>query len=424
MEKRKAALVALTLVSLGCSLDGASGLGRVRSEKDLQAAFASGVKIAPVSLRYATPAQLTRLDQAGMDIWGVGRDANKNRLAYGTMTPSQLKVAQEMGLLVNYLPEVKLENSVDSRYHDYAETLSELKGLAQNHPQIARLVDIGDSWEKTQKKADRDIWALRVGKGESSALDQKPAVLFLGEHHAREIASSEIVLMLAKYLVENYEKDSAVTAAVEGRDIWLVPMVNPDGLEVAFKGSDWRKNTDTSYGGGPIGNGPSGGGVDINRNYGFSWDQSGGSTRPSDPIFRGPKAFSEPETVAIRDLVLRRKPIFLMSYHSYSNLILWPWGYSSEPPKDKRLPAIGKKLAALSGYQGEQSCDLYVHGGILNDWAYGELNLLPFTTEIGGPEDGFDAPYSKMDGFWKENLPGAMYLLKIADNPDQALSIK
>ncbi|HBN09646.1 MAG TPA: hypothetical protein DD435_13680 [Cyanobacteria bacterium UBA8530] len=415
----KTALFSALLVSLtACSLE-SSRIDATSGEKELFAAFASGVELAPISFNYRDAAQLTCLDQAGMDIWGVGQDANKARIAYGTMTLSQLKVAQSLGLKINYLSNVKLENTVDSRYHNYAETLAELNSLAENTPNIAHLVDIGDSWQKTQKEADRDICALRIGKGD---LDRKPAVLFLGEHHAREIASSEFVLMLAKYLVENYGKDPDVTAAVEGRDVWLVPVVNPDGLEVAFRGSNWRKNTNTLYGGGIIGNLSQGAGVDLNRNYSFSWNKSGGSKVPSAETFRGPKPFSEPETQAIRDLVAKRKPIFLMSYHSFGREILWPWGYTDDPPKDKRLPAIGKKLAVLAGYRGEQACDLYVHGGILNDWAYGELNLLPFTTEIGGPGDGFDPPYERMDKFWKDNLPGAMYLLKIADNPDQVFS--
>ncbi|MGE5708315.1 MAG: M14 family metallopeptidase [Bacteroidota bacterium] len=415
--KRLTTVLLSTLLLSACSTT-TSRLG-LQGETKLLEAFRSGVKLAPVSVKTNDPALLSRLDQAGMDIWGVRRDPHDRtlRIATGTMTESQYKLAKQLGMTIGYLSTVRPENTVDPRYHDYREMLEEMRNLAARYPSLARLVDLGDSWEKTQGKADRDIWALRIGKGAPAELDQKPALLFMGEHHAREIASSEISLFLLKHLLENYGKDAEVTQAVDGRDIWIVPMVNPDGFELAMKGSDWRKNTNISAGGTLS----YGGGVDVNRNYGFSWDKAGGSTSPTHPTYRGTKPFSEPETQAIRDLVVRRKPIFLMSFHSYSNVILWPWGYSNEPPKDKRLPAIGKKLASLAGYAAEQSCDLYIHGGILNDWAYGELGLLPFTTEIGSEEDGFDPPYAKMDQYWKENKPGMMYLLKIADNPDQAL---
>ncbi|HEY9897714.1 MAG TPA: M14 family zinc carboxypeptidase, partial [Pantanalinema sp.] len=142
------------------------------------------------------------------------------------------------------------------------------------------------------------------------------------------------------------------------------------------------------------------------------------STDPENDTFMGVAAFSEPETQAVKKLVGSRKFTFLMTYHSFSNLILWPWGFSDAPPPDKRLPAIGMKLGAFSGYKPQQSKDLYKTSGDTTDWAFGELGILSYTTEIGGWGDNFDPPYAKMAQFWNENRPGAMYLLKLADNPD------
>ncbi|MFP5502480.1 MAG: M14 family zinc carboxypeptidase, partial [Candidatus Sericytochromatia bacterium] len=143
----------------------------------------------------------------------------------------------------------------------------------------------------------------------------------------------------------------------------------------------------------------------------------GASSHPSHATFRGPGAFSEPETQAIKTLVESRKFTMLMTYHSFSNLILWPWGNTDAPPPDKRLPAIGKKLGDLSGYKPQQSVDLYPTSGDTTDWAFGEHGIMAYTTEIGSWNDGFDPPYSRMTKFWAENEPGARLMLQLAENP-------
>jgi carboxypeptidase T len=195
-------------------------------------------------------------------------------------------------------------------------------------------------------------------------------------------------------------------------------MVNPDGHKLASEGVDWRKNTNLTTGGGSdFEDGPSGPGVDLNRNYGYKWGMPGASNQPSNATFRGPSAFSEPETQAMKKLIETRDFTFLMTYHSFSNLILWPWGYQDAPPPDKRLAPIGMQLGKLSGYKPEQSCQLYATSGDTTDWAFGEHGILAYTTEIGSYGDGFDPPYSKMPTFWKQNEPGVRLLLTLADNP-------
>ncbi len=365
----------------------------------------------PVAIPYKTSEQLTKLVNSGLDLWGVTDD-----VAYGTGDKRTLEAAKELGLTVKYRADLRDENSYDPKYRTYEKMVQDMKALAAKYPNLCKLVDLGDSWEKTKGKADRDIWGLRIGTGD---LASKPGVAFLGEHHARELVTSEISYMLAEHLLANYGKDAEATFAVDNREIWVVPMVNPDGHVLAEQGKDWRKNTDTSYGLSNFGYGPEGPGVDLNRNYGYSWDKApaGSSKNPDDATFRGSAPFSEPETQAMKALLTSRKFVYALSYHSFSNVILWPWGYTHEAPPDKRLPAIGKKLAQFAGYGAKQSAGLYVHGGTTNDWAFGELGILCYTAEIGTYQDGFDPPYAKIGQFWKENLPGAMYLLKTADNP-------
>ncbi|HEY9857488.1 MAG TPA: M14 family metallopeptidase [Stenomitos sp.] len=369
------------------------------------AANASGT--ANVVIHYQTAANLTELVNAGFDVWGV-----EGGKAKGTATAETLKAVERLNLKTETF--VRMMNTFDKGYKSVEQIEAELKGLAAKYPQLAKVEDFGDSWEKKQGKGGHDLYVLKIGTGDTA---KKPGVIYLGNHHAREIVTPEIVLNLAHLLLDNYGKDPEVTAMVDSRDIWLVPTVNPDGHKVAEKGVDWRKNTDTSLVAGPISFGPNGPGIDLNRNYGFKWGGEGASADPRNATFRGPGAFSEPETQAVRDLVQSRKFTFLMTYHSFSNLVLWPWGYTDAAPSDKRLPAIGQKLGSFNGYTAEQSKDLYKTSGDTTDWAFGELGILAYTTEIGSWNDNFDPPYSRMEKFWNENKPGALYLLKLADNP-------
>lgn len=365
----------------------------------------------PISVPFKGSDALTALTRNGLDLWGVD-----SGVAYGTATKATLEVAKQLGLQVTYRAGVRDENTYDPKYRTFDKMVADMKALAAKYPNICKLVDLGDSWEKSKGKADRDIWALHIGTGDVAS---KPAVAFLGEHHARELVTSEITYMVAEHLLAGYGKDAEATFAVDNRDIWVVPMCNPDGHILAEQGSDWRKNTNTSFGLSNFGYGPDGPGVDINRNYGYSFDKApaGSSKNPEDPTFRGPTAFSEPETQAMKKLLTSRKFMYCMSYHSFSNAILWPWSYTHEAPADKRLAAVGTKIAKFAGYKPEQSADLYIHGGTINDWAFGELGTFTYTSEMGSYQDGFDPPYSKVAQFWKENWPGAQYMLKTADDP-------
>lgn len=358
---------------------------------------------------------INHLAEAGMDIWGV-----EDGVVLGQVHKELLDRINALNLeyeLVSPRPGYSLKNRFDKGYHTYASMVPYLRGLVAKNPQIASLHDIGDSWEKTQNKADRDLWMVRIG---NNAPGSKPGIVFFGNHHARELVTVEIPLRLISHLIENYGKDPEVTDLVDNREILIVPMVNPDGHIQAEQGANWRKNTDdadliTSMA-------RSGAGVDLNRNYGYRWDTGGSDDDPRGETYHGRAPFSEPETQATRDLMLRHPNLkVMMSYHSFSNLILWPWGHSYDPtPDGAKLEAIGKKLASWNGYKPEQASDLYIASGVTDDWSYGERNMLSFTTEIGSWADGFDPPFSKVNKFWQENLPGAMYLIRLAGESNSA----
>lgn len=416
---RTATGVALAFAAIAATLAGCGKLplpGQAAGPRDLgkvSAASFKGSKPAVVGVHFSNKKQVAKLVDQGLEVWYIDE---QTKTAYGQIDRPSFQGVESTtpGLDMRLVSAPGIYNEFDKGYHTYDALKSEMAGLASRNGEIAKLVDIGDGFEKTQGRSDRDILAIHIGKGDVS---KKPAVLFVGNHHAREIVTPEIVLKVAQMLTEGYGKDPDITNFVENRDIWLVPMVNPDGHKLAAEGNDWRKNVNPTNGGGLFDIGPNGAGVDLNRNYGFKWGGPGASADPRSATFRGAGAFSEPETQAIKGLVETRKWQFLMTYHSFSNLILWPWGHTDAPPPDKRIAPIGMELGKLSGYKPQQSVQLYPTSGDTTDWAFGTHGILSYTTEIGSWSDGFDPSYSKLPGFWKQNEPGARLLLKLADNP-------
>lgn len=299
-------------------------------------------------------------------------------------------------------------------YHSYAELEAEMMALQSKYPAIVKVFVLGDSWEK------RRIYAMKISN--NVAVDEnEPEVLFLGCHHAREWISVEVPFLLGKYLAENYADDPAVRRLVDASEIWIVPLVNPDGLEFSIHVYRyWRKNRrdmgDGTYG------------VDINRNYGFQWgvDNSGSSGNPNREDYRGPAAFSEPETKAVRDLFLRKDFQAVLSYHSFSQVILYPWGYTLQPTDKAALlhdmaAEMSRRIEAVGGrlydYAQSYSPLMYPTNGDLTDWAFATNGAPSFTVEttpldeLGG---GFFNRQEDIDGIFRENLPAALYLIETA----------
>ena len=257
----------------------------------------------------------------GLDVWEV-------RPGFVVLQADefQLDRLEAMGFAVEQLQTTETHLSAFataaavSGYHSVATLEEDLRRLAEEHPEIAELHEIGRSVE------GRPLWALRIGERRGSARK----VAFLGCHHAREWISVEVPFLLAEHLLENSSSDP-VQGWLQQGEVWVAPMVNPDGHEYTrTQNRLWRKNRRRN---------PDGSiGVDPNRNYGYMWgtlDINTSSHVPSDETYVGPRAFSEPEVRAVRDLVARELFGGVLTYHSYSQLILYPWGYTDEPIEDE-----------------------------------------------------------------------------------------
>lgn len=303
------------------------------------------------------------------------------------------------------------QGGINGDFHSYAETESALQALAEAHPDIVRLEVIGLSLE------GRNITAVKIS--DFAAADENEAeILFLGCHHAREWISVEVPLLLAEELAGGYATDPKVRGLVDNAEIWIVPLVNPDGLEYSIHYYRyWRKNRRDN------GNGTYG--VDPNRNYGYMWglDNEGSNSNPSSLTYRGAGPFSEPESRAVRDLMESRNFSVLASYHNYSQVILYPWGYTDQAsPMDDLLhdmaAEMSARMQAVHGtfYDfGRGGADLYVSNGGTTDWALGVLGIPAFTIELP-PVDvasgGFFNAEESIRPIFEENRAAAYYLIE------------
>ena len=273
----------------------------------------------------------------------------------------------------------------DSKYHNYAEMVATLNKAVADHPDIVQKFSIGKSYQ------GREIWAAKVS--DNVATDEpETEVLFDGLHHAREHLSVEQNLAILRWLTDGYGTDARVTRLVDRREIFIVFMVNPDGGEYDLTGTPyraWRKNRQPNAGSTAIG-------TDLNRNYDYHWGCCGGSSGAKSALtYRGPKAFSAPETRAIRDFINsrvvggRQQIKAAITFHSAGEEILWPYGYTqTDVPSDMTvddhaaLRALGIRMADKNGYKPKQSSSLYVTDGDEIDYAYGRHRIFMYTFEL------------------------------------------
>lgn len=292
-------------------------------------------------------------------------------------------------------------------YHTYDEITTELQNLETDFPAIAKVFDLGKSVE------GRTIWGIKISDN-VNAQEDEPEVLLIGGHHAREWIAVDVPFLLIEYLLENYGSDSFVTELIDNGQIWVIPLLNPDGHEYSVTNNRlWRKNRRN--------NGDGSFGVDLNRNYAYQWGGPGSSGDTFSETYRGPAAFSEPETQVIRDLSNDHDFIAMISYHSYSQLVLYPWGYTNSPAPDADLldglaQTIADSILNVHGvqYVAQQSSDLYLASGDATDWLYGETGVPSFTIELRPRSafPGFELPESQIQPTFEENLPATLFLIE------------
>lgn len=330
-------------------------------------------------------------------------------------------------------------------YHTYAEMEAELDAVVVDHPAIAAKMALPPQGSTSYE--GRTIWALKISDNVATDEDE-PEVLFDSLTHAREHLTVEMDLHLIHLLTDNYRTNPAsihtqleqrVTDIVNGLEIWVVPMLNPDGGEWDIADPlggfrNWRRNRQ------PVGAGvvP---GIDLNRNYGYRWGCCGGSTgRPGSLYYRGAQPWQAVETAAMRDFVLsrivggRQQIRAAISWHAFNEQVMWPFGYTTAdlPPQMSgddlaSFRAIAQGIAGLNGYTAQQLSDLYIVDGGSIDWLYGEQRIFAFVIEMYPTDNshvgGFYPPQAVIERETTRNDEALLYFLEQADCPYQAAAL-
>lgn len=321
----------------------------------------------------------------------------------------ELSMLEARGFSCQILPALTKAHLYDSEYHSYEAMVHLLDSLHRAYPTITSLHQIGVS-----QQMGLPIWAIKIS--DHAAVDEDEfTVNYDGMHHAREPMGMEACLVLIDHLLGNYGVVPEITAMIDSIEIWITPMVNPEGYKYIVDnrlGSPWwRKNLRDNNGNSRFD--ADADGVDLNRNYDYYFT-SGGSGTPSSWTYRGPYAFSESEIAARRDLFLRERFLCSITYHSYAEEIYYMRGLmGSLLPETPLLDAFADSIAARipkldrSGH--------YRAGGSTNStnmsypWTFAVVGVYEVLIETGTE---FIPPG---DIGWQvavDNLHGALYLLE------------
>lgn len=230
-------------------------------------------------------------------------------------------------------------------FYTLAEVISKIDSMRLLYPNlITTKVSIGNSVES------RPIYMVKIS--DNADIDEnEPELLYTALHHAREPQSMMQMIYFMYYLLENYNTNPSVQYIVNNREMYFIPVLNPDGYEYNRTtnpggGGMWRKNrknNGSSYG------------VDLNRNYGPTayWNapNGGSSTDPSSDTYRGTAPFSEPETTNLKNFLTTRYFKNALNYHTYSNLLIYPYGaLEQETPDSAIFREFARDITAYNGY--------------------------------------------------------------------------
>ncbi|MEO1367181.1 MAG: M14 family zinc carboxypeptidase, partial [Acidobacteriota bacterium] len=312
-------------------------------------------------------------------------------------------------------------------YRTVEETFGSAQMIAAEHPNLATWIDVGDSWAKSVDAASGyDLFVLKLTQ--SSEPGPKPVFFASFAIHAREYATAELGIRFAEFLVDAYGSDPDVTWLLDEHEVHLLLQANPDGRKEAEAGAAWRKNTNNDYCSNTDLRG-----ADLNRNFEFEWGCCGGSSgQQCSEVFRGPTAASEPEIQALQDYV---RSIFpdqrgpgpddpapddatgvAVDVHSFSELVLWPWGFTSASSANAAAFAtLGRKVAFWNDYFPLELSEFTIADGSSADFYYGDLGVAGLAFEIG--TTFFQSCSSFEATVAPQNIDALLFAAKVARTP-------
>ncbi|MCK2240782.1 MULTISPECIES: M14 family zinc carboxypeptidase [unclassified Crossiella] len=391
----------------------------------------------------------------GDDLFVLGNAEEANRLAkagFSTKVESVMAPAPWAPPKTHNNSEPLGVNDINETYYGGYRTVrahhSHLDKVLADYPALSSGVTYGQSWRKsTGKPNGYDLRAICLTKKQTGdcALNTsaaKPRFFLMAQIHAREITTGDMAWRWIDHLTQGYGKDAEVTKLMDTTEMWVVPITNPDGVDIVQAGGSsprlQRKNANTTNGtcgtGGQVG-------IDLNRNANSHYGQAGTSTNPCAETYRGPRADSETELNSLQALFTKLYPDkrgdgdttpaakdtkgLMITFHSYTNGIIFPWAHRANTytGNDASLRRMAKDMAGITGYTYGTAPQVvgYAASGGTEDWLYDKLGVPGFTFEIGpasGTCGGFLPPYScQTSTFWPKIKPALMYAAKQAAAP-------
>lgn len=372
------------------------------SVREVQAALAltddlwsHGAGVGSFDMR-VSPAQRKALDAAG--------------LRYEVLIPDlEARIDAEAARLSRPPEGGVADDSWFLDFKDLAAVNARLDAFAAANPALVQPVAVGTTFE------GRAIRGIRISRAADPAA--APAFLFNGCQHAREWATPMTVMYLADRLVEGAYADPRIASVLQRSAVYLVPVVNADGYAFSWASTAnrlWRKNRQPNSDGSI--------GTDTNRNWGYGWGGVGASAVPSNDTYRGTAAFSSPEAAALRDFYVAHPQVLAsIDFHSYSQLLLWPWGWTDALcPEDPAHRAVGSAMrsailanSGLAYSAGPIYTTIYPASGGAVDWTYGDQGVLSYTIEVRDTGTyGFVMPPAEILPNARENFDAAMAMME------------
>ena len=297
------------------------------------------------------------------------------------LTPDELEQVEQLGM--DYQVRIKDLNAhyrdfwqLDTVYHTYEEIIALMDSLVTEHPDICQKYIYGSS------VGNRELSALKIS--DSVEHDQfEPEIAFDGGIHGDEIGGAENLIRFARHLCTNYGSDPDITHYIDNREIWIFPMVNPDGRVFM---SRYNLN-----------------GIDLNRDWGYMWDGWGNS----------PDAYSQVETRALRDFVLENQFSIHTTFHSGTEVMLYPWYYrENNCPDHDAVSFLSMEYSLQSGYSNLAyfpGFTLYPTNGTTGEGYYGVMGSYGLTMEISYDKQ---PPESQLMFYYNANVDPMLMLIE------------
>jgi len=396
----------LSLLVWGVVLFASAGAGRAETP-----VLKYYVSVAVPSLDRAA-----ELAAAGFDVAGINRTAMTVGLVVTQKDLDRLKsTGWPVTITGSNAPGPARE--VLASYTDPQELSTFIDQVVAAHPDLARKIVLKDALWDAQKQ-----YAVLITK-DVAAPNERPSFILDAQHHAREVMTPEIAKDMIDYLTSRYATDAQVARWVDNINIYIVPSVNPDGAMYVFTSdSGWRKNRHPAC--------P----VDVNRNYPALWGSCNGSSAECDAeTTRGGAPASEPETQGLLQLTADVRPFFTLSYHSFSELIMYPYG-CSDPDEMAAFDEVGSGLNAIlendAGQTGRYGVGpiwstIYLVDGGSIDTQYNLYGAYGFTIEVNSQAQGFQPDYATWRNVTvlRQRTAWSYFLDKTLDGPQIRVAV-